>query len=297
MRNTLILLGLVSLLSTGTVFAQDADTEKRHTIELFMELDSGTLVNDTWGIFVGNFIESGLSYRYTVNNYFSVYTKAALNGTTTWNNVNLNDGGSDKHINPEWELNGIGSFGGGLAYLEFGMSFGKYGYIAMRQNMMIKAYAFAPFQIGQMHNITLLAGVEALPDFYGNKKQPGTDDPGNAREHSLKVLAIGINYDVAFHTQWGFKTELQYRTSGAQEVGGTQGSTAPWDVDTMEALKINSSFRWDNTITYKPIAGSSIWFQVRYLPKNFIENTSLKRNAAITHDVYLRAGYTHAFNF
>ena len=296
MRNTLILLGLVSLLSTGTVFAQDADTVKRHTVELFMELDSGTLVNDTWGIFEGNFIESGLSYRYTINNYFSVYTKATLTGKTAWNNDNINDG-TDKLINPDYKLNGIGGFSGGLAYLEFGMSFGKYGYIAMRQNMMIKAYAFAPFQIGQMHNITLLAGVEALPDFVGQKILPGTDEPGQASQHSLQVLAIGINYNVNFHAQWGFTTELQYRTSGAAEQGGTTGSTAPWDIDTMEALKINSSFRWDNTITYKPIAGSSIWFQVRYLPKNFIENESAKRNAAVTHDVYLRAGYTHSFNF
>ena len=70
-RNTLILLGLVSLLSTGTVFAQDADTENRHKIEIFMEGDSGTLANDTTGIFAGNDVELGLTYSYTVLPYIS----------------------------------------------------------------------------------------------------------------------------------------------------------------------------------------------------------------------------------
>lgn len=294
MKKNLLLLFLF-LLPIG-VFSQEEEV-KRHTVELFMELDSGTLVNDTWGIFNGNFVETGLSYRYTVNPYFSIYTKAALSGGVNWNNQNIADDVTDLR-NPIFKLNGIQSFKGGLAYLEFGMSFGEYGYIAMRQNLLIKAYAFAPIKIGEMHTVTFLGGVEAIPEIVGQKIIPGSDDlPGIPTEHSLKVLAIGINYKVTFIPRWKFATELQYRTSGEGERGGAAGPTGAWDADTLKALKINSSFRWDNTVYFAPAEGATIWAQVRYLPGYFVENTSTRRVGVPTHDVFLRFGYTQSFNF
>jgi len=292
-RNTLILLGLVSLLSTGSIFAQDEDAVKRHTIEIFMEGDSGTLVNNTTGIFAGNDVELGLLYRYTVLPYFSVYVKSALIGGVNWVNQNWNP--NPNVYEPEYKLNGSNGVFGGVGYLEFGMTFGAYGYLALRADLMIKAYGFVPLNINDQHGFTILAGVEAYPMFFGNKKLGTSDVDGLAKDHSIKVIAVGFNYKTAFAQKWGFITELQYRTGGQGDGDASGGST--WKLDSMEALKINSSFRWDNTITFNPTVDSSIWFQVRYLASYFVKNDSAKRAGGAMNDVYLRFGFTKAFNF
>ena len=295
MRNTLILLGLVSLLSTGTVFAQDADTEKKHKIEIFMEGDSGTLANDTTGIFAGNDVELGLTYSYTILPYFSVYVKTALLGGVNWINQNWNVDSATNVFEPEYKLNGANGVWGGVGYLEFGMTFGAYGYLALRDDLMIKAYAFVPLNINDQHGFTIIAGVEAYPMFFGKKKLGTSDVDGLPTDFSLKVIAIGFNYKTSFAQKWSYITELQYRTDGHGDGDASQPST--WEIDSMEALKINSSFRWDNTIAFKPTVDSSIWFQVRYLASGFVENDSSKRAGAPRNDVYLRFGFNKAFNF
>ena len=295
MRNTLILLGLVSLLSTGTVFAQDADTENRHKIEIFMEGDSGTLANDTTGIFAGNDVELGLTYSYTVLPYFSVYLKTALLGGVNWNNENWNTDLTTNVFEPEYKLNGITGVKAGVGYLEFGMTFGAYGYLALRADLMIKAYTFVPLSINDQNSFTIIAGVEAYPMFFGKKKVGTSDIDGLPSAHSLKVIAVGFNYKTSFAQKWSYITELQYRTDGHGDGDASQAST--WALDSMESLKINSSFRWDNTIAFKPTVDSSIWFQVRYLASGFVENDSTKRAGAPMNDVYLRFGFNKAFNF
>ena len=298
----LILLGISCVMLQTLSHTQEntEDTLYRQFL-LITELNTGTIVNDTDGYLAGNELELAIEYKqnFAKASWLSWYVKGAAIGNLTVNNLNLNkfdDTIANPDLDPKWRYNGVSSASLGLGYLETGLRFDKYGYIAVRHHGFIKAYAFAPIEFGGNQTFTFLGGIEAFPYVRGTK-YVSPDVEMSATDPSISVLALGINYNILFHENWGFTTELQYRTDGRGTASRTGNSA--WDVDSLDALKYNSYFRFDNTFTYTTSDNAfSVWFQVRYMPQYFIELPIVltQRRGAIQHDVYLRAGMTYAFD-
>ena len=298
------IIGLIFGLSF-TGYAQDGETPAPyHRVSIMTELNSGTLVNDTDGVFVGNSAEFMLEYsqNFSQATWLVWYFKVSAIGNVNINNRNKNLGNLSEFPNPtwtpDWEFNGASGADLNFNYVETGLRFGDYGYIGIREDLFIKAYGFVPIKMGTMHTLTFLAGIEALPYRIGVYKI-SDDIEGAAAASSISAIVVGLKYDVNFHPAWKFSSEFQYRTTGEGTSGRTGNSL--WEMDGMDALRYNSSFRWDNTITFATANGFSVWGQVRYFPRYFVDDGPAlpqnRRGGGVQHDVYLRGGLTYNFDF
>ncbi len=297
----LILLGISCVLLQTISYAQEntEDTLFRQVV-IFTELDSGSIVSDTDQVVKkANSLELGLEYKHNFAKvpWLSWFMKGTIIGKITTAFVNTSEGERDDHIvYPNWEYNGITGAGLSLGYFESGIKFDKYGYISLRgttTEFLIKAYAYAPIEFGVGGTLSFLGGIEANPYQVGALTVGGGELP--AKDASIKVLAIGMNYNIMFHENWGFNTELQYRTDGASTANRTDSNF--WEFDSLDALKNNSSFRFDNTLKFKSDK-LDVWFQVRYHPKYFVRVPvpAQLRRARTQHDVHIRAGVSYAFD-
>ena len=297
----LILLGISCVMLQTLSHTQEntEDTLYRQVV-LFTEMDSGSIVSDTdEAIKKANFLELGLEYKHNFAKvpWLSWFMKGTIIGKINTALVNTSEGERDDHIvNPNWVYNGITGAKLELGYFESGIKFDKYGYISLRgttAEFLIKAYAFAPIEFGARGTLSFLGGIEANPYQNGALTVGGGELP--PKDASIKVLAIGMNYNIMFHENWGFNTELQYRTDGASTANRTDSNF--WEFDSLDALKNNSTFRFDNTLKFKSDK-LDIWFQVRYHPKYFVRIPvpAQLRRARTQHDIHIRAGISYAFD-
>jgi len=297
----LILLGISCVMLQTLSYAQDENTENilYRQIIVFTELDSGSIISDTdEAVKKANSLELGLEYKHNFAKvpWLSWFMKGTVIGKINTAFQNVSEDTSDKILNPDWIYNGISGAGLALGYIESGIRFDKYGYISFRGttgDFLIKAYAYAPIEFGVGGTFSFFGGIEALPYLGGALRSGDTEiDPVNP---SIKVLAIGMNYNVMFHENWGFNTELQYRTDGISTQSRTGGNY--WEIDSPTALKNNSTFRFDNTLKFQS-NGLDMWFQVRYHPKYFVRVPipGQMRRGRTQHDVHIRAGISYAFD-
>ena len=297
----LILLGISCVMLQTLSHTQEntEDTLYRQVV-LFTEMDSGSIVSDTdEAIKKANFLELGLEYKHNFAkvpwlSWFIKGTVIGKIGTLFQNNVE--EGVADPILTPNWVYNGINGASIGFGYFESGIRFDKYGYISFRgttAEFLIKAYAFAPIEFGARGTLSFLGGIEANPYQNGALTVGGGELP--PKDASIKVLAIGMNYNIMFHENWGFNTELQYRTEGSSTQSRVGGNF--WEIDSLTALENNSTFRFDNTLKFKSDK-LDIWFQVRYHPKYFVRIPvpAQLRRARTQHDIHIRAGISYAFD-
>ena len=297
----LILLGISCVMLQTISYAQEntEDTLFRQVV-IFTELDSGSIVSDTdEAIKKANFLELGLEYKHNFAKvpWLSWFIKGTVIGKigTLFQN-NIEDGVLDPILNPNWVYNGINGATVGFGYFESGIKFDKYGYISFRgttAEFLIKAYAYAPIEFGTGGTLSFLGGVEANPYQVGALK--AGESELDSISSSIKVLAIGMSYDIMFHENWGFNTELQYRTEGSSTQSRVGGNF--WEIDSLTALENNSTFRFDNTLKFKSDK-LDVWFQVRYHPKYFVRIPvpAQHRRGRTQHDIHIRAGVSYAFD-
>ena len=296
----LILLGISCImLQTISYTQENTEAALYRQVVIFTELDSGSLISDTSeGARKANFLELGLEYKHNFAKvpWLSWFIKGTVIGSIGTVFQNTSDDVNDIILNPNWEYNGINGASVNIGYFESGIRFDKYGYISFRGttgDFLLKAYAFAPIEFGAGGTLSFLGGIEALPYIKGALKLGDTDLVPKGT--SIQVLAIGMNYNIMFHENWGFNTELQYRTEGSSTQDRTGGNM--WEIDSLTALKNNSTFRFDNTLKFKS-NNLDVWLQVRYHPKYFVRVPvpAQQRRGRTQHDVYIRAGISYAFD-
>ena len=307
----LILLGLVSLLSTGTVFAQKMEimretrTNFGRSLHIYSEGNSGTLVNGTAGYFSGNELEVGVQYSQNFETalWLNLIVQGAVLGTVGINNFNHNGNEIDGAINPDYTYNGRQNGGISFKDVELGLQFSHYYYLGIDHNFLMKNLFVAPFQFGGIHFFNIISELELQPFYIGTIKNPG--DPsfeadGQQTRARLQLFSIGLEYKVKFHPMWAYATKLTLRSTG--ETSSIGGSTLPflWDVDSLTAFRSNLHIRWDNTVYFNMDNGFYLWGSVRYQALNLIPhpaNTEGNQLMGKTlHDVYLRFGLGYKFD-
>ena len=298
--------------------AQDAPAQDRHKLGLIMEGNSGTLVNDTDGFFVGNELTIALDYGYSFANapWLTVFTRLGFIGSMSFENINLHTEGPDQlpgnegSVDPLYQYNGFKSASVGVDYFETGLVFGKYGSFSVRARaagdgtsaMLIKMYGYYPLIVGDIHMIKFSAGLEANPFPAGQKLNTGDsslETEGAQTGTAIDLLTFGMAYQVQFNPAWSVSTGLHLRTSGHRYKLANAATGDIWKADTAEAFRNNLHLRWENTVTYMYNDSFSIWGQVRYQPERIAiaEQSNDIYELTTQHEVFLRFGMNYFFNF
>lgn len=276
-----------------------------------MDLDTGTLVNNTTGILSGNGLEAAIEYQRTLASvpWLSFYGKLSLKTALTPNNFNLksldkNATAADKVLYPEYKLNGMKSPTFGLNYLEGGARFGNYGYIALRNGFRILVEAMYPVALPADNVITPYAGINAYPYFVGPKWTVPPNDygfeavEGQADSASIQDLYVGLKWQITLLEKLNLGTDFSWRTNGAGSTGlnDVQGNQSLWKIDSPASLKYNTAFRLNFTASYCVTENFLPYLQLRYEAKYVVDPPSPITNyrwGKPMHDVKLRAGFTY----
>ena len=292
---------LIILSIANTNFAQSIEQDRGTTnifknFSIYTEGDSGNLTKDVAGQFAENYLELGMIYEqnFAKATWFSMYIQTALEGSLVFNHRNLNTG-QDQTINPDFVPNGVSGADLGVSFLEVGFKFSEYFRISLRQNLLIKAFAYMPIHLPGNTTIKFSAGIEAYPYFIGQKNLSDTIE-GKPSATSIDNLMVGMSVDVKFAPNWNLNTGFEYRTSGAGTADRT-GSTL-WAIDSLEALRYNSEIRLEGIISYTMNNGIYLWGGIRYETQYFTPNPAETiRLGYVQHRFYLRGGFKYTFDF
>ncbi|MGL4677614.1 MAG: hypothetical protein ACRCWI_08135 [Brevinema sp.] len=279
-------------------------TEAVRGIHIYLEGNSGTLVDNTSGYFSGNEIELGLQYyqSFTAVPWLKMIIQGAVLGSFSVNNINLNNK-PDSSINSDWQYNGRNNAGIGIKDIEIGLEFASYYYFGVNHNFLLKNLFVLPFQIAGDHRITVYSELDIQPFYIGtikNTSDPSLEASGVQNSPHLDLFSIGLEYQVNFARAWSYSTKIALRSSGASAT--ISGSTLPnvWEVDSLTAFISNMHLRWDNTMHFKMDNGFYIWGSIRYQIDRLVPHprqTEVQQLIGKTlHDVYLHFGLGYQFS-
>lgn len=286
------------------------DFSNKLTISL--DLNSGTLVDNTTGILSGNGLDMGVEYQHRPQNlqWLGVYGKISFNTALSPNNTNLKNldmeaSAEDKILYPEYYLNGFGHPTFGLNYMEGGIRFADYGHVALRSGFMILAEGRYPVTLPANNSITPYLGVQAYPYRIGTRYITPPNDYGKEAEEnkqalasSLKDLFAGVRWQMNVVDQLDVGVDLSLRTNGnpSTAAGDVAGNISMWDIDSPAALKYNLSFRGDASVKYRFAPSFQAYLGLRYTAQYFVPTpvkiTNFRRGRP-AHDVMLRLGCTY----
>ena len=289
----LILLGISCVMLHTVSHAQENNLVKELSVQI--EGNSGTLTSDSIGRFSNNFTELTVMYAQNFERapWLTLFTKTLFTGKVGFSHGNLNNG-EDSAINPDYIITGATTPSFGATYLDVGLNFSDYFSISLRHNLFVKAFVYYPIILPNNMKIKFTSGIETYTYLIGIKETEISDK--GASVASIENLMVGISFDVAFAQGWNYMTDLQYRTHG----GGTtdRASGTIWEIDSMNALKFNSTIRWDNIISYTTEQRIYIWGGLRYESKYFVDNPdTTTRLSRVQHHLYLRGGLSYTFDF
>lgn len=280
-------------------------------VTLSVDLDSGTLVNNTTGILTGNGLEAAIEYQRTLASvsWLSFYGKLSLKTALTPINYNLknldkNATAADKVLYPEYKLTGMDNPSFGLNYLEAGVRFGNYGHIALRNGFRILAEAMYPVALPVDNVITPYAGINVYPYIVGSKWTVPPNDygveavEGQAKIASIQDLYVGFKWQISLLEKLNLGTDFSWRTNGAGSTGlnDVQGNQSLWKLDSPASLKYNTAFRLNFTVSYRVTECFQPYLQIRYNARYVVTPPSPITNyrwGKPMHDVNVRIGFTY----
>ena len=314
------LLALIVLTCCAVAFGQtnEVDTSTEHIgggvhkLTLSLDLNTGTLVNNTTGILSGNGLDFGLEYQHRLQKlqWLAIYGKISFNTALSPNNANLKNldpdaTAEDKILYPEYYLNGFNHPTFGLSYIEGGVRIADYGHVALRSGFMILAEARYPVSLPASNSITPYLGVQAYPYLIGSQYIVPPNDykeeekKKQATAASLKDLFAGVRWQMAVIDNLDVGVDLSLRTNGnpSTDSGDVSGNISMWNIDSPAALKYNLSFRGDATVKYRFAPSFQAYLGLRYLAQFFVptpEKITGFRRGRPTNDIMVRLGCTYS---
>lgn len=286
---------------------------------LAFDANTGTLMSDTTGQFSGNAFDytGEVNYRFAGVPWLAFYSKLALNSSFTFESKNYKndypDSGKDPNVYPEFRLNGMqDSFKFGFNYFEAGLRFFEFGYVAVRQNLSVKAEATVPVHVFDYVTVTPYGGIHAFPfrfgpwwsKFGGTTVSGAVENPerGKTTVASLKDVYGGLSITVPFKwtgvpvlNDFSVGADFSWHTNG-ENLATRQGGSI-YLSDSKDALLYNGYLRVNFTVNYRATERLAAYLQVRYEEKNPIPlpQGTFSRKDRVSHDVYLRGGVSYRF--
>ncbi|MBR5581069.1 MAG: hypothetical protein IKW26_07220 [Treponema sp.] len=285
------------------------DFSNKLTISL--DLNSGTLVDNTTGILSGNGLEAAIEYQRTLSTvswlsfYGKISVKTALNPINyNLKNLDQNATDADKVLYPEYKLTGMDNPSFSLNYLEGGVRFGNYGSIALRNGFRILAEGQYPVKLPFENTIIPYVGINAYPYRIGSFWTVPENDygikavEGQAKSASIQDLYVGLKWQIALEERLNLGIDFSWRTNGAPSTGlaDVQGNMSLWKIDSLAALKYNTAFRLNATASYQVTKAFAPYLQLRYDGQYVIATPTPITNyrwGKPMHDVKIRAGFTY----
>ena len=289
MLSTLLLILIISPIS---IFSQEETVSDniQRTFEISMGSESGTLVNNTDGIFDRNEVTFGLSYTQNFKNLEWFTLNLGLGAISFINFNNINE--SKDLANPKYHLDGINNLDFLLDYAQITFGFSKYLSITVRQSLLTFIYAFYPITFSPTQSLVFYGGVEFYP--YKRKIDAFENSNGVKNGDTLDYIEFGFEYFVGLSKEFTYSTQVAFVSRGH---AFANNGVLLYEADSPAAFLHNLEIEWDNTITYANANGFTASGTLRYLISRMGGLNIDTVDGHVNHDVVFVTSVGYAFNF
>ena len=273
MKKTIFTIALTLLLSAQMVYSQ----EFSRRLNIFSDFSSGDLTPTPDGFLNGNEYLLGIGYSQNFEQapWLTFMLSGAVKSTAEMSFADPNN----KKGKPIVGMKVAPKVFNGWDFL-IGLNFGGWAEVLFLESydFVVNAFYNLPLPAAD-HRLLFKAGVETY--VFGWDAEPLTDEnstllfTAHQRMFYLDVFQLIANYNIRFHPNWFYETEIIFKFKGTPILdtkGGTANVVAAHD--TAEAFRQNFHIVYGNMIGYNHPSGLNLYAKLEYEIRDILKKYS-----------------------
>lgn len=178
-----------------------------------------------------------------------------------------------------------------------GLNFGGWAEILFLESydFVVNAFYNLPLPAAE-HRLLFKAGVETY--VFGWDAFNDTNFNATQRMFYLDVFQLIANYNIRFHPNWFYETEIIFKFKGTPILdtkGGKANVVAAHD--TAEAFRQNFHIVYGNMIGYNHSSGLNLYAKLEYEIRDILKKYSDGSKYETVHDLQFKGGVSYSFDF
>lgn len=292
MKKLIFTLALTLCLSAQMVYSQ----EFSRRLNVFSDFSSGDLTPTPDGFLNGNEYLLGIGYSQNFEQapWLTFMLSGAVKSTAAMNYTD----NANKKGKPIIGMKVAPQVFNGWDFL-IGLNFAGWAEVLFLESydFVVNAFYNLPLPAAD-HRLLFKAGVETY--VFGWDAETTEDGKFTAyqRMFYLDVFQLIANYNIRFHPNWFYETEIIFKFKGTPILdtkGGTGNVVAAHD--TAEAFRQNFHIVYGNMIGYNHPSGLNLYAKLEYEIRDILKKYSDGSKYETVHDLQFKGGVSYSFDF
>ena len=290
MKKIIFTLALTLSLSAQMVYSQ----EFSRRLNVFSDFSSGDLTPTPDGFLNGN--EYLLGIGYSQNFEQAPWLTFMLSGAVKSTAEMSFDDPNNKKGKPIVGMKVAPKVFNGWDFL-IGLNFAGWVEVLFLESydFVVNAFYNLPLPAAD-HRLLFKAGVETY--VFGWDAEANENFTAYQRRFYLDVFQLIANYNIRFHPNWFYETEIIFKFKGTP-ILDTKGRTANVVAahDTAEAFRQNFHIVYGNMIGYNHSSGLNLYAKLEYEIRDILKKYSDGSKYETVHDLQFKGGISYSFDF
>ena len=292
MKKLIFTLALTLCLSAQMVYSQ----EFSRRLNVFSDFSSGDLTPTPDGFLNGNEYLLGIGYSQNFEQapWLTFMLSGAVKSTAAMNYTD----NANKKGKPIIGMKVAPEVFNGWDFL-IGLNFAGWAEVLFLESydFVVNAFYNLPLPAAD-HRLLFKAGVETY--VFGWDAETTEDGKFTAyqRMFYLDVFQLIANYNIRFHPNWFYETEIIFKFKGTP-ILDTKGEKANVVAahDTAEAFRQNFHIVYGNMIGYNHPSGLNLYAKLEYEIRDILKKYSDGSKYETVHDLQFKGGVSYSFDF
>ena len=290
MKKIIFTLALTLSLSAQMVYSQ----EFSRRLNVFSDFSSGDLTPTPDGFLNGNEYLLGIGYSQNFEQapWLTFMLSGAVKSTAEMNYTDS----ENKKGKPIIGMKVAPKVFNGWDFL-IGLNFGGWAEVLFLESydFVVNAFYNLPLPAAD-HRLLFKAGVETY--VFGWDAEANENFTAYQRRFYLDVFQLIANYNIRFHPNWFYETEIIFKFKGTP-ILDTKGRTANVVAahDTAEAFRQNFHIVYGNMIGYNHSSGLNLYAKLEYEIRDILKKYSDGSKYETVHDLQFKGGISYSFDF
>ena len=292
MKKLIFTLALTLCLSAQMVYSQ----EFSRRLNVFSDFSSGDLTPTPDGFLNGNEYLLGIGYSQNFEQapWLTFMLSGAVKSTAAMNYTD----NANKKGKPIIGMKVAPEVFNGWDFL-IGLNFAGWAEVLFLESydFVVNAFYNLPLPAAD-HRLLFKAGVETYVFGWDAEQKDGDLFTAYQKMFYLDVFQLIANYNIRFHPNWFYETEIIFKFKGTPILdtkGGKANVVAAHD--TAEAFRQNFHIVYGNMIGYNHPSGLNLYAKLEYEIRDILKKYSDGSKYETIHDLQFKGGVSYSFDF